>query len=145
MLEVKFHITDCAFLFQVCEAAAVDDEEDVRTENVHALAESVDVCNAALTRLYKDKWSYWVCSVALFLTLLCTICLEAPFSFFITSNIICIIVTVLLCFTIFMATIWNCMEVNAVRTGKFGIELVHSNLKTEIQVREGIVTHDMCN
>jgi sphingomyelin phosphodiesterase 2 len=136
MLEVKFHITDCAFLFQVCEAAAVDDE-DVRTENVHALAESVDVCNAALTRLYKDKWSYWVCSVALFLTLLCTllltllctICLEAPFSFFITSSIICIIVTVLLCFTIFMATIWNRMEVNAVRTGKFGIELVRSNLE----------------
>jgi sphingomyelin phosphodiesterase 2 len=123
MLEVKFHITDCAFLFQVCEDAAVD-----KAEYVDALKESGAVCNAALTRLNQDKRSYWIYSTALFLTLLCTIGSEAPFSFFKTSNIIRIIVTVLLCFTIFMATIWNRMEVNAVLTGKLGIEVVHSNL-----------------
>lgn len=123
MLEFKLHIPDAEFLFQVFEDAAVD-----RAEYIEALEESGAVCNAALTRLNQDKQSYWIYTAALFLTLLCTIGSEAPFSCFKTCNIIRIIVTVLLCFTIFMASIWNRMEVNAILTGKLGIEVVHSNL-----------------
>ncbi|KDR07562.1 hypothetical protein L798_02952, partial [Zootermopsis nevadensis] len=95
-----------------------------KTEYVEALKECGAVCDAALTRLNQDKRSYWIYSAALFLTLLCTTGSEAPFSCFKTYDIIRIIVTVLLCFTIFMASIWNRMEVNAILAGKLGIEVV---------------------
>jgi sphingomyelin phosphodiesterase 2 len=108
----------------VSEDATVNKEEYMK-----ALMESRAVCDAALGRLNQDKRAYWIYSAALFLTLLCTVGLEAPLSCFKTYNIIRIIVTVLLCFTIFMASIWNPMEVNAVLTGKLGIEVVNSNLE----------------
>jgi sphingomyelin phosphodiesterase 2 len=108
----------------VSEDATINKEEYMK-----ALKESCAVCDAALERLNRDKQSYWIYSAAFFFTLLCTIGLEAPLSCFKTYNIIRIIVTILLCFTIIMATIWNRMEVNAVLTGKLGIEVVHSNLK----------------
>lgn len=111
------------FLFQVSEDAAVN-----KAEYMNALQESGAVCNAALARLKQDKQSYWLYSAALFLTLLCTIGSESPFSYFKTYNIIRIIVTIVLCYTIFMAGIWNRMEVNAVLTGKLGIEVVHASL-----------------
>jgi sphingomyelin phosphodiesterase 2 len=123
MSEVKLHISDAEFLFQVFQDAAVDE-----AEYIEALKESGAVCDAALTRLNQDKLSYWIYSAALFLTLLCTVGSEAPFGCFKTCNIIRIIITVLLCFTIFMASIWNRMEVNAILTGKLGIEVVRSNL-----------------
>lgn len=106
------------------EVAAVNKEEYMK-----ALKESRAVCDAALGRLNQDKRSYWIHSAAFFVTLLCTIGLEAPLSCFKTYNIIRVVVTILLCFTIFMATIWNRMEVNAILTGKLGIEVVHSNLE----------------
>lgn len=124
MSDVKLHIPDTIFLFQVSEDAVVNKEEYMK-----ALKESRAVCDAALGRLNQDKRSYWIYSAAFFLTLLCTIGLEAPLSCFKTYNIIRVVVTILLCFTIFMATIWNRMEVNAILTGKLGIEVVHSNLE----------------
>jgi len=110
-------------LFQVSEDAAVN-----KAEYMNALQESGAVCNAALARLKQDKQFYWLYSAALFLTLVCMIGSEMPFSYFKTYNIIRIIVTIMLCYTIFMAGIWNRMEVNAVLTGKLGIEVVHANL-----------------
>ncbi|PNF39814.1 putative neutral sphingomyelinase [Cryptotermes secundus] len=120
----KVHIPDSVFLFQASEDALENKEEYMK-----ALKESRAVCDAALGRLHQDKRSYWIYSAAFFLTLLCTIGLEAPLSCFKTYNIIRVVVTILLCFTIFMATIWNRMEVNAILTGKLGIEVVHSNLE----------------
>jgi hypothetical protein len=111
------------FLFQVSEEAAVN-----KAEYVNALQESVAVCNAALAQLKQHKQSYWLYSTALFLLLLCTIGSENPFSYFKTYNIIRIVVTIMFCYTVFMAGIWNRMEVNAVLTGKLGIEVVLSSL-----------------
>ncbi|XP_033606154.1 putative neutral sphingomyelinase isoform X2 [Cryptotermes secundus] len=108
---------------------ASEDALENKEEYMKALKESRAVCDAALGRLHQDKRSYWIYSAAFFLTLLCTIGLEAPLSCFKTYNIIRVVVTILLCFTIFMATIWNRMEVNAILTGKLGIEVVHSNLE----------------
>lgn len=107
----------------VSEEAAVN-----KAEYVNALQESVAVCNAALAQLKQHKQSYWLYSTALFLLLLCTIGSENPFSYFKTYNIIRIVVTIMFCYTVFMAGIWNRMEVNAVLTGKLGIEVVLSSL-----------------
>ncbi|XP_069678319.1 putative neutral sphingomyelinase isoform X2 [Periplaneta americana] len=97
-------------------------------EYVEALNESRAICNAALAKLNQDKRSYWIYSAALFLTLLCTIGSDAPYGWFKAINIIRIIVTILLCFTVFMASIWNRTEVNAILTGKLGIGVVHAQL-----------------
>jgi sphingomyelin phosphodiesterase 2 len=107
----------------VSEDAAID-----KVGYIEALKESGAVCNVALARLNQDKRSYWIYSAVLFITLLCTVGSEAPFNCFKTYNIIRVVLTILLCFTIFMASIWNRMEVNAILTGKLGIEVVHSNL-----------------
>ena len=102
--------------------ASSQDEEYIKT-----MKESVSICDAALLKLKQDKRSYWMYSSVLFLALFGTIGSD-PYSFFKTGNFVRILFTLLLCYTVFMATVWNNIEVNAIITGKQGMEIIHSKL-----------------
>ena len=43
-------------------------------------------------------------------------------------NVVCILLTVLLCYTVFMSSLWNCAEKNALRAGRLAIEIYVTHL-----------------
>lgn len=91
------------------------------------LQESVEVCNTALKRLVSHKRAYWFITAVLFMLLVTTATTEAPFGFTISYHIIRIFITVLMGFTLIMATLWNMIETNAILAGKLAMEV---NLKS---------------
>ncbi|KAJ9601028.1 hypothetical protein L9F63_000763, partial [Diploptera punctata] len=104
------------------------DEAPASEEYVKTMSESIEVFDKALEKLIQDKRSYWLYSSVLFLTLLSTVGSESTYTFYKTASVVRIIITILLCYTLFMAFIWNRIEVNAILTGKLGMQHVHASL-----------------
>ncbi|KAJ1525886.1 hypothetical protein ONE63_009077 [Megalurothrips usitatus] len=86
------------------------------------LKKALEICDEALGRVGRHKKQYWMMSLALLLVLIAVLWVEwgitplVPF------------VTALMCYMIFMATLWNNMEVNGILAGKLGMEVTQARI-----------------
>jgi len=55
-------------------------------------------------------------------------CMNISLAADIGLNVVCILLTVLLCYTVFMSSLWNCAEKNALRAGRLAIEIYVTHL-----------------
>ena len=87
------------------------------------LQKALDICDAALEQVGSHRKQYWMISVALLLVLIAVLWVEwgvTPLVPFITA---------LMCYMIFMATLWNNMEVNGILAGKLGMQITQSRIQ----------------
>lgn len=88
------------------------------------LKKGLEICDKALQNVGSHRKQYWMMAVALLLVLIAMLCVEwgtTPLVPFITA---------LMCYMIFMATLWNNMEVNGILAGKLGMEITQARLKS---------------
>ncbi|XP_067000528.2 putative neutral sphingomyelinase isoform X2 [Anabrus simplex] len=101
------------------------------------LEEGLVICNQALVKLTKDQYSYWMISTLLFLIALSILSTSAPYDLHKVHKFALAIVSSIMCFTIFMGTLWNRIEVNGILTGKLAMELAYSRVKLSLSDSEG--------
>ncbi|XP_018568210.1 putative neutral sphingomyelinase [Anoplophora glabripennis] len=87
------------------------------------LEDSLVVLEDALRRLNTHQLIYLIFSLVLFITLLVSAVLDSPVGYAILFYVLRALITVLMVFTIIMATIWNKIERHAVLAGKLAIEV----------------------
>lgn len=93
------------------------------------LEDSVEICDEALKSLIKQKYLYWFFFFVLCFLLLTTFTAASPFGFNIVYNILRIIITLFMFYTLTMATFWNKIERHAVIAGRLSMEANLRNLK----------------
>lgn len=87
------------------------------------LKKGLEICDKALKTVGCHRKQYWMMAVALLLVVIAMLWVEwgiTPLVPFITA---------LMCYMIFMATLWNNMEVNGILAGKLGMEITQARLQ----------------
>lgn len=109
-----------------CDACETKMDKD--TQKV-ILKESIQICEVALRRLVLQRRVYWLFSLIILALLITTIATNPPFGYPVIYHVLRVILTLALCFTIVMASLWNRIEWNAVLAGKLTMEV--SKVKLE--------------
>ncbi|KAJ8984385.1 hypothetical protein NQ317_003533 [Molorchus minor] len=92
------------------------------------LEESVHILNEALNRVHNHKVVYWLFASVLLVILVISLVLDTPFGYNVLFNILKTLVTVLMIFSILMATIWNNIERHAIISGKLAMDVTLKRL-----------------
>lgn len=103
------------------------DQQSCNLKDLKAcLVKALDVCNAAISQLRRDRVCY-ICLIVIFSTFLSLISLfdhHLPFSTILRSyNIVPVIITLILVFCSLMAFLWNSMEYNGVLCGQSTMQI----------------------
>lgn len=109
--------------YSVSVFSAIEGEGLDLERQCEVLQKALEICETALGRVGSHRKQYWMISVALLLVLIAVLWVEwgiTPLVPFITA---------LMCYMIFMATLWNNMEVNGIIAGKLGMEITKSRIK----------------
>ncbi|XP_018327472.1 putative neutral sphingomyelinase [Agrilus planipennis] len=94
-----------------------------RNDKEITLMESIKICDSSLNKLKLQKRFYWFSSMLLLCVVITTIATHPPFGLTITFHICRVILTILLCFTVAMASLWCRIEENAILAGKLAMEV----------------------
>lgn len=95
------------------------------------LEESVGVCNDALANLMKNKTTYFLMSFFLFVILLVTFCISSPVGYVVLFYIFKLLLSIIIIFSILMATIWHRIEKHGILAGKLAMEISLKTLKSK--------------
>lgn len=99
----------------------------IKTTNYEAqesvLSEAMLICDDALKKGQNHKRIYGLLSALFFMLLCITVATDAPYGFNILYHVLRVLITVILIFTIIMATLWNKIERNAVLAGRLAMEV----------------------
>ncbi|OXU23225.1 hypothetical protein TSAR_014811 [Trichomalopsis sarcophagae] len=90
------------------------------------LKEAINVCEAALRNVRRQRLWYLIASLILIIPLVWSMGLDYLMTNFESSigfNLLRLFVTSVLCYTLFMSTIWNSLEKNALKAGCMAMEL----------------------
>ena len=93
---------------------------------IDSLKEAVEICEDALKSVQRQRFWYTLSTCMLIIPLIWIIwlnCMNISLAADIGLNIVCIFLTALLCYTVFMSSLWNCAEKNALRAGRLAIEI----------------------
>lgn len=96
---------------------------DLERQNI-VVQKALEICDEALKRVGRHRKQYWMMSLALLLVLIAMLWVEwgiKPLVPFITA---------LMCYMIFMATLWNNMEVNGILAGKLGLQVTQARIQS---------------
>ncbi|XP_012055977.1 PREDICTED: putative neutral sphingomyelinase [Atta cephalotes] len=109
-----------------------NDKHDVKDlDIIDSLKEAVEICEDALKSVQRQRFWYILSTCMLIIPLIWIIwlnCMNISLAADIGLNIVCILLTVLLCYTVFMSSLWNCAEKNALRAGRLAIEIYVTHL-----------------
>lgn len=102
-------------------------EHDVKAFDVtSSLKEAAAICEIALRSVQRQRFWYLLSGFILFIPLIWSItlnCMNTSLSIDIGLNVLRIFLTAVLCYTLFMSSIWNSVEKNALRAGCLAIEI----------------------
>lgn len=104
-------------------AASAGESLDIERQN-SVLKKALEICDEALARVSKHRRQYWMMSGALLLVLIAVLWVEwgvTPLVPFITA---------FMCYMVFMATLWNNMEVNGILAGKLGMQVTQTRIQS---------------
>lgn len=91
-----------------------------------SLKEAITICDNALKSVQRQRFWYALSACILVIPLIWSIwlnCMNMSLAVDIGLNIICILLTAILCYTLFMSSIWNSVEKNALKAGHSAIEI----------------------
>lgn len=89
------------------------------------LKEALHVCQKSLRDVKKQRLWYSMMSVILVIPIIYSISLDITFQSLgavIGLNILRLFITALICYSLFMSSIWNCVEQNALKAGCLEME-----------------------
>jgi len=98
---------------------------------VAALNEAIDVCKENLEKLRSHKTIYFTMALAVMMTLCYLIDSIPPYGLQTMFTVLRVIVSGLILFFIFMATLWNSIEANGILSGKLAMEMSLRNADVE--------------
>ncbi|XP_049938855.1 uncharacterized protein LOC126413006 [Schistocerca serialis cubense] len=113
-------LTGCLHMLSI-EKYCVNNEP--KPDPIPALTEGVAVCGSALRQLRRSRRIYWVFSVLFFVIIVCATVFDAPEAYDKILDVVIAVASILFCFTLFMCSLWNPIEVNAIRAGKLAMEV----------------------
>lgn len=85
------------------------------------LSEAMAVCSNSLSQLRRCRNYYWFSSFLLLVLLVSATVYDAPVPYDKILDVAVALISILLCFSLFMCILWNPMEVNAIRATKVSI------------------------
>lgn len=100
-----------------------------------SLKETIGICETALKSVQRQRFWYLLSGCILVVPLIWSIglnCTNTSLGVDIGLNIVRIFLTAILCYTLFMSSIWNSVEKNALKAGCLGIEIYMKQLKNDI-------------
>ncbi|XP_058818342.1 putative neutral sphingomyelinase isoform X2 [Topomyia yanbarensis] len=92
-------------------------------ETIMALKESIVICNESLKKLESHKRTYTLMAIAVVIVLLSMLELDAPYGLKTALLLFRFLLSCIVLFFIFMATIWNVMEKHGILAGKLSMEI----------------------
>lgn len=98
---------------------------------VAALNEAIAVCEENLEKLRSHKTIYFTMALAVMMTLCYLIDMVPPYGFQTLFTVLRVIVSGLILFFMFMATLWNSIEANGILSGKLAMEIALRNRQSE--------------
>jgi len=104
-----------------------NDKHDVNNLDItDSLKEAIAICEDALKSVQRQRFWYALSTFILIIPLIWSIwlnCMNMSLALDIGLNIVCILLTAILCYTLFMSSIWNSVEMNALKAGCSAIEI----------------------
>lgn len=95
---------------------------------VEALNEAIDVCHDNLDMLRSHKKVYFTMALTVMVTLCYLIDMVPPYGLKTMFTVLRVIVSGLVLFFVFMATLWNSIETNGILSGKLAMEISLRNV-----------------
>ncbi|XP_071645128.1 putative neutral sphingomyelinase [Temnothorax longispinosus] len=108
----------------------VPDDPDV----TDSLKEAMKICENGLKNVHRQRFWYAVSACILIIPLIWSVwlnCMNMSLAVDIGLNIVCIFLTAILCYTLFMSSIWNSVEKNALKAGCSAIEIYMTQLSND--------------
>lgn len=99
----------------------------VDRKGIRALGEAITVCEDNLDNLRSHKKIYFTLAICVMLTLCYLIDIVPPYGLKTMFTVLRVIVSGLILFFIFMATLWNSIEANGILSGKLSMEIALVN------------------
>ncbi len=93
-----------------------------------ALTEAIEICEENLVKLRSHKTIYFTMAVAVMMTLFYLIDMVPPYGLQTMFTVLRVIVSGLVLFFMFMATLWNSIEANGILSGKLAMEISLRNV-----------------
>lgn len=97
----------------------------------NALTEAIDICQDNLDKLRSHKTIYFTLALTVMMTLCYLIDMVPPYGFKTMFTVLRVIVSGLVLFFVFMATLWNSIETNGVLSGKLAMEIALRNIAND--------------
>ncbi|KAJ8676052.1 hypothetical protein QAD02_011838 [Eretmocerus hayati] len=100
--------------------------ENVRNDTQTILKEAIKICETSLINVQRQRWWYLGISLILAIPLVISIGQDYLISGVASSiglNLLRLFLTAVLCYTLFMSTLWNSLEKNALKAGCSAMEL----------------------
>lgn len=102
-------------------------EHDINNLDVtDSLKEAIGICETALKSVQRQRFWYLLSGCILVIPLIWSMglnCIDTSFGIDIGLNILRLLLTAVLCYTLFMSSIWNSVEKNALKAGCLAIEI----------------------
>ncbi|XP_066602225.1 putative neutral sphingomyelinase [Prorops nasuta] len=121
--------------FQILTGECESSNDDVR----ESLKEAMSICNSALKSMKRHQLFYFLTGCILFIPLVWSMGLDyttTSIGVSIGVNIGRLLLTTILCYTLFMSTIWNSVKKNALKAGVLGLDIhliqLNNNLNKNI-------------
>ncbi|GAB1864971.1 sphingomyelin phosphodiesterase [Camponotus japonicus] len=100
-----------------------------------SLKEAVEICETALKSVQRQRFWYLLSACILVVPLIWSIgldCINTSLSIDIGVNILRIFLTGILCYTLFMSSLWNSVEQNALKAGCSAMEVYIKRLTNDL-------------
>jgi len=99
-----------------------------------SLKEAIVICENALKSVQRQRFWYALSACILIIPLIWSIwlnCMNMSLAVDIGLNIVCILLTAILCYTLFMSSIWNSVEKNALKAGYLAMDIYMTQLSID--------------
>ncbi|XP_031840231.1 neutral sphingomyelinase [Nomia melanderi] len=100
-----------------------------------SLKEAINICETSLKSVRRHRILYLIFACVLTVPLVCSMgldCTIVSVGVNIGLNVIRVFLSAMLCYTLFMSTIWNSVEKNALKAGRLEMEIYLTNLNNNL-------------
>ncbi|XP_003693892.1 putative neutral sphingomyelinase [Apis florea] len=114
---------------------SIGESKTINIDIKDSLKEAINICETSLKNVRRQRFWYLLLGCILIIPLIWSIGLDCSFTslnVIIGLNIGRIFLTAILCYTLFMSSIWNSVEKNALKAACLGMEICLGNLNNNL-------------
>jgi sphingomyelin phosphodiesterase 2 len=108
-----------------------ENRKEITADSILSLQESIQICQASLAQLNSHRNSYYLLAIGMLFLLWNIIEVQPPYGLHIAHLVLKFAFCGIALFFMFMGTIWNAMEKNAVLAGRLAMEISLNDLLTD--------------